>query len=591
MKHTTETGQMLLFAIIVVAILLVNTLLITSGSLRLSQNSKFTLTQLQALNLAEAGVDKALASLNTSAGSYTGQAETALGPGSFEVTVTSPNTTTKTITSTGYIPNKTNYKTKKSVTINVSRGTGLAFNYGVQVGDGGFQLGQNAVINGSVYSGNNFTAGNNSLISGDVYISGGVSPSADQQSTCSGISCTDYLFGRNVSGQNRQYVAQSFQPAATNVLAKITLMVKRFGSGNLSNVTVRIMGDNAGKPDKNNILTTGTLYSSLVTSTYGLITVAFSTRPTLTANTRYWIMLDVPSLDSTNYWAWQMDSSQSYTRGSPSWTSNWQTGNPNWQSITGDMQFETFMGGTATSFTGAPGVTVTGDLHANTISSVTINKGAYYQAITNSTAATYHPGSADPGSLAMPISDAQITQWKTEAEAAGVTTGDLSTCQTLAAGKRVGNVTLSNCTISASSPIWITGNLVLNNQNTVSLGNSYGSNSGVIVVDGTITVGNGNVVNGTGQGDSAIFLISTYDSKSNGQTAVDIQNSGNQVIVYAGDGIVNVSNGNTMEQVTAWKIIVGNNVTLNYNTGFASQFFSAGPGGAYSVIKGTYQQK
>jgi hypothetical protein len=113
MRKTRESGQLLLLAIIVIAILLVNTLLITSGSLRLSQNSKFTLTQLQALNLAEAGVDKALASLNTTAGSYTGQSETALGPGSFEVTVTSPNTTTKTITSTGYIPNKTNYKTKK----------------------------------------------------------------------------------------------------------------------------------------------------------------------------------------------------------------------------------------------------------------------------------------------------------------------------------------------------------------------------------------------------------------------------------------------------------------------------------------------
>lgn len=587
---TKESGQAFVFGIIVVGVVMVTTLLIIGGAQLYFQNSHYSLDAEKATALAEAGVDKAIVSLNKTGGAYLGEAETTLGDGTYSIKVTSKDTATKIIESTGYIPNKTKPRVRRTVNLQASRGIGVSFVYGIQVGEGGLQLGNTNVVQGSIYSNGSIYAGNGNQITGDVYIAGGTQVIPDQSTDCSGSNCTDFIFGKKVGGDSILNVAQSFKPGTSGILNKVSLKLKKIGTP--ADTTVRILGDSGGSPDKNNVLAYGNLSSSLLASNYGFIDATFNSSPLIVSGNTYWVMVSTVS-DSKNYFSWQNDLAQSYNRGSPKWSPDWQSGNPSWNNITGDLSFQMFMGGGQTKITGNQDFTVGESVHANTIENMTIQKDAYYQTLTNSTVAgTKYPGSADPPPKPFPLSDANVTEWKGQAESAGVFNGDITSCSNLQAQKIVGSVSFnSNCNITVGSPIWITGNFTINTNNIIKLEPSFGPISGVIIVDGIITLGSNNHVEGSGTGSSVLLLLSTYDSKSNAISAIKVNNTGNVVVLYADKGIIEPGNSNQFKELTAWGIKLINNGTIIYDTGLSSSLFTSGPSGTYSLVKGTYQVK
>lgn len=605
MKNTTgQKGQVLVLGLVVLGVVLINTLVIISGSQVFFRDANYTTEVTQVVNLAEAGVDKAISSLNATGGTYSGENETAFGEGSYSVKITTPDSNTKVIESTGYLPSKDNPKTKRTVKVAISRGIGVSFNYGIQVGEGGLEMGNSNSITGadgakgSVYSNGSIVGGNSNTITGDVWIAGGVAPIPDQETDCVGGACTDFIFGTNVAGQSQLDVAQSFRPTSNVALNKVSLKLKKFN--NPSDVIIRILADNGNKPDKTQVLTIGTLPSSFLPTTtgwsdYGWVEVAFASIPNLAANTPYWIMIDT-SLDTNNYWAWQNDSLQSYIPGNAAWSTNWNTKNPLWNNIVGDLSFKTYVGGLVTSLIGGSGFTVGGNVHANTINGITIQKDAYYQSITASTVnGTSYPSSPDSPPKIMPISDPSINEWKSQAQGAGtISTTDITSCRaTLGPGVVNANVSFGNCPpITIRSPLWITGNFSLTNGNTLRLDASYAASSGIIIVDGISTFNNGNQLVGSGTTGSYLMLLSTYDSPAHGNNnAITINNSGNSGVLYAGKGKIDVNNSNSFKELTAWAIELGNSVTITYQTGLSGIFFSSGPSGSFSIVPGTYQLK
>ncbi len=589
---TKQAGQILIIVIAALGVVLFSVLFIITGAQIYFGNAEYAYEAEKAVFLAEAGVDKAVASLNKTGGSYNGETETFLGDGSYSVTITTKDAATKVITSAGYIPNKTEVKVKRTVRIESSRGLGISFNYGVQVGEGGLDMKQNSRVNGSVYSNGNIIMDNNSIVTGNAWVAGGVLGVPDQQNECIGVNCSDFVFGKSVSGQDRLDVAESFRVSSNNRVNKVALKLKKFNTP--SDVTVRILEDKNGQPDKGEVKATGTLYAGLVTGAYGFAEVTFTSSPNLKSDKVYWLMVDTSS-DSSNYWSWSLDLAQGYTQGVAKWSPNWNTSNPSWNVISGDLDFKIYVGGSATSIDGASGVTIGGDAHANTLKDLTVTGGAYYQIIDNVTAGSLHPGSEDPEPKVMPVSDANISQWKQEAETAGVFTGNITNCPAgvLPAGKYIGDLIISHdkkCTITVQSPIWITGTLNLDNNNVIKLDSSWGSSSGVIVADGIIELDNKNKVLGSGTAGSVLVLLSTYDSRVNNNIAIHLKNDGNSGVIYAGNGKIEVGNGNQIKEATGWRIKLKENTIVTYEQGMAGLFFT-GPGGAYSLVKGTYQVK
>ncbi|MFH0937170.1 MAG: choice-of-anchor R domain-containing protein [Candidatus Daviesbacteria bacterium] len=589
-----EQGQIIILAVIVVGLVLVNTLGIIGGSQIFSQNTNYTLRSTQAVHLAEAGIDKAIASLNTTGGSYNGETKTLLGPGEYTVTVTNKNPTTKIVKSTAYVPSEAEAKSTKTIQIEISRGIGAAFNYGIQVGDGGLVMDLNSQINGSVYANGNIQMGINNRITGDVYVAGGVQPNPDQQSDCSVPSCGDFIFGKSVDGVNRLGVAQGFQPATTNRLNKVAIKLKKFNSP--PNLEVRIVGSNAqGNPNKNDIKASTTLTSNLVTGSYNFVEVAFANPPNLNTETTYWILLLVQTADSSNYWSWSSDTSQGYTRGQAKWTPRWQSTNPTWNLLNADLGFKTYVGGQPTYIDGFIAGRIDGDAHANTMRNLNVTGAVYYQAISNVSAGSYHPNSPDPGVASMPLSDGNIAEWKEVAENAGVYNGDITNCPaSLSSGKYVGLLhPPDNCTILVDSPIWFTGDVTLGYNTKIQLKPVYGSSSGTFIADGRITLYWKDAIEGSGTAGSYMILVSEFDSKNDPEErhAITFTYKENTGIVYANRGSILVAWGNHLTSVTAWKLHLGFDTSIDYDQGLAGAFFSSGPSGAFSVIKGTYQLK
>ncbi len=593
-KIQRQRGQILVVVFIALGVVLFTVLSVIAGAQIYFQNASYSLDSEKAVALAEAGVDKAIESLNRTGGSYLGESEILLGDGAYSIKVTSTDAATKLIESTGYIPSKSSPRAKKIIKVTTSRGVGIAFNYGIQVGEGGLELGNSNVVTGSVYSNGNIVAGGSNTITGDVWVAGGPQPTADQETDCEGSNCQDFFFGKDINGEARVAVAQSFKPGSSGILNKVSIKIKKIGTP--ADVTVRIMQDSDGKPNKNAVLTTGTLYSSLVTTSYGWIDVTFNSSPALTAETIYWLMID-STIDPSNYWSWQSDLAQSYTRGLPKWSPNWSVGNATWNTINGDLSFKSFLGGAPTSIrAGSNRLTVGGEAHANTIENLNITGDAYYQTIITSTVSgTSHPGSADSPPKVFPISGANITDWKDQADGPdnSSTTGPISSCVTsLGPVKVIGDVVFnSGCNITIKSPIWITGSLTLNSNNILTLDSSYGQTSGVIIVDGKVDLNSNNHLNGTGQPGSMLMVLTTFDSTTNNEDAVLVNSNGNTGVYYASKGIISPGTGNSFKELTAWGIRLINNSTIDYETGLSSSLFTSGPSGSYSLVKGTYQVK
>lgn len=619
-----QLGQVFILALIVLTVVTISTVAIIGGALTFNQNSKNSTEMIQATNLAEAGIDKAVASLNKSGGNYNGEGVGTngieLGPGEYTVTITSKNASTNLVSSTGYVPNKVNPKAKKTVQIEVSRGAGVSFNYGLQTGQGGVHMDQNAILNGNLYSNGNVTMDQNTRINGDVSVAGGTQASADQQSDCSGVNCSIFIFGKNVSGNNQLDVAQSFNPQTqtAQTINKVSLKLKKYVSP--PNALVRIMQDLNGKPDKGNILTSGTLAPIQVPtdpSSAGWVDVTFSPVVSLNPNQTYWIMIDT-SNDNSNYWGWSMDTLQGYTGGNAKWSPDWNTGNPVWNSISGDLDFKTYMGGVITSIVGNHNdARVTGNVYANSISDLIIGKDAYYdQSIQNSTVSGQnctnnthcHPGSTDQPALVMPISDANIQEWKDQA-AVNTFSGNITNCpSSLASGKYIGSITTpQNCNITVNTPIWITENLTLSQGTKLVLNSSYGISSGVIIASQIIDIEQNSKLYGScGAADctvpancapsncgSYLILISEFNSQTDPQNrdAILIDQGGQEGVIYAGNGSIKLDQNNKLTEITAWKLNLGQGVIIDYKQGYSSNLFVAGPSGSFSVIKGSYLSK
>lgn len=172
-----KKGQTLIVGIIFLAVVLI---LASSLFNRVSNFMGFSSTSIvneQATNLAEAGLEKALWQLNLTAGSYTGESGTTLGTtGTFTVSVTNKSSNLKTITSTGYVPNQTNPRSKRIIKVDAALDSEqISFHYAVQVGSGGVNMQNNSIINGTVYTLGNISGSGSSMVNGDAFAVGTIS--------------------------------------------------------------------------------------------------------------------------------------------------------------------------------------------------------------------------------------------------------------------------------------------------------------------------------------------------------------------------------------------------------------------------------
>lgn len=459
-------------------------------------------------------------------------------------------------------------------------GVGSSFNYGIQSGAGGFILGNNAVVNGSVYSNGSIVGSNGSAITGSAISANSPALTADQYNDVPSTPNSSITFGDSSSNQD---FAQSFKVSSLEALTKISLYIKKIGAP--SNITVRIVTDSSGAPDINTI-TSATLSSSLVTSNYGWVDVSLPNYIQLTPGVPYWIVLDGVNSSSKYY---ILGANSSYGDGEGrlgQYGGTWGETSPSGL----DGYFKIYLGGLTGLISGLNvGSGGVGNAEADQVTNTIVAGNIYCQTGSgnNKSCDTERPA---PPSLDFPISDGNIDQWKDEAEAGGIINGDYLITSNVSLGpkKIIGNLSINNnAVVTITGTVWVTGNITISNNVLVKLSSAYGENSGVIVADGYFNVSNNSSFAGSGQSGSYIMAMTTSDcpvsSYCNGGYAMDISNNVGSVILNAQNGTIRMSNNAGAKQLTAYKIFFDNNTIINYEKGIANTNFTNGPTGGWNI--------
>ncbi len=460
--------------------------------------------------------------------------------------------------------------------------TKVNFSYGALIGEGGIEMGENAKIKGDVYSNGNIKGSNGATIEGDVFISG----SPNSNITAQSVVCnTDNKFGRDYPFLD---YAQSFKVDSNSVLSKVSIYIKKID--NPKDLRIRIVKDDNGRPGYDQ-LTYKDINVNFIDYNYKWLDVVFPQKVELMRDNVYWIVFDALEVDKNNgYWVVCSDSNGGYTDGVSMYGLTWYWID-GWYSSIGDVNFKVY---TQSEGSELSNTIVLSDARANTILNSKICGDAYYQNIDQSsydflnsptsppcdqplTNGSTYPNAPNPMPIAMPISEDTFLQWKTDAQNIQVINGDyaIDSDQFLGPVFINGNLLLNsnNKTLTVTGTIYVNGNIEVDNGSAIKCASSYGSNSCIVVANGWIHIQNNASFFGSGTQGSYLFLASR--SACNGSlsqvvcthhgSAIDLHNNVQGVIFYADRGIVNLHNGVVANQVSAYKLNMGNDAVIIYD--------------------------
>ena len=474
----------------------------------------------------------------------------------------------------------------RNVEAKLTQGIGVAFNYGVQVGNGGFDLVGGSSIIGNVYSNGNITGDGGVSITGSATAANPPAVTVHQSNESPLPPPSSIVFG---TANGTQDVAQSFQMSALGPLTNVEFYIKK--SAAASNSTVRIVNDSSGSPG-GTLIAQGVLADGQIGTSYGWVSVVLDTPPQLPIGTTYWVVLD-------------RSNGSSYTLGA-----NANTSYPNGQAKVGrhgsswgtvpnlDGYFKIKFGGGTSIITGdnfdylVIGGGGVGDAWAHTVEDSNIAGTLYCQSGSNNNGKNCNTSRPDPPPQNLPVSDSNIQTWKSDAEAGGVITGNYTVGwqgATLGPKKITGNLTVNGGgTLTLSGTVWVVGNVTVSNGGKVSLASSYGTNSGVLLSDGLVIISGGGLFSGSGQAGSYPLVITTSTCPNGptcGETPALIMTGGaGAVVLNAQWGTLSMNGGTSARSLVGYKVRGDNGATINYDAGIANMSFSSGPSGGWEIV-------
>lgn len=259
-------------------------------------------------------------------------------------------------------------------------------------------------------------------------------------------------------------------------------------------------------------------------------------------------------------------------------------------------------------------LTVMGTARAHSIKNSTVMQDAYYGCATNAgtcfvnnnVTGTKYPNSPDEPNTALPISEEDLDAWEASAASGGTISNPCPYIIT-------GSVTLGskkiNCDLHVSNngiltltgPLWVNGTINFSNSAKIKVSPALGAQSVYIIADKTtnrtsnsyVYLSNTTQFIGSGDPNSYILMISRNNSAATGggNSAMVISNSvSGNLLLYAPNGRIDISNSVSLKEVTAYKLQINNSAQVVYQSGLANLLFSSGPSGGGYTISGWKEQ-
>lgn len=443
---------MLIFTIIFVLVSVIIVFGISTPTIKQIFSSRDIWSGKQSYYLSEAGAEDVMYRLkDSSMSANVGSSETLSLDGYSAVTQVTSSYDGKTLTT---LSDEKGYK--KTVETKVIQGTGTSFNYGILVGTGGFTITGGSTVVGNVYSNGDILGGSGIHITGSAIAASAGNIFEDENNKTPIPSPSSITFNNAYASRD---FAQSFQPSTTSKIQKIRIYIKKTNSP--SDFVVNLTSDSSGNPGT--VLTSSTLYAGNVTTNYGWVDLVFSQNITLNANTTYWLVIKgIVKSGKTSSDTYTIAANNSYDRGD---AKTGVTGGT-WNNTNLDGYFSLHLGSTPSKILGNEGdymyigSTSTDIAWASDVSHVRMTGDLYCDTGSNNYGGkTCNTGHGLPDTLPMPISEANIEQWKEEAEAGGTYTGNMTVGW---AGGTIGPKKITgNLTVNGGGTLLITGTLWL----------------------------------------------------------------------------------------------------------------------------------
>ncbi|MFH1455080.1 MAG: choice-of-anchor R domain-containing protein [bacterium] len=574
---------MLLTAVIFMMVSLVIVFGLTTPIVKQILISRDVWNAKQSYYLSEAGAEDVMYRLKDSNyASKVGESETLTLDGYSAVTAIGPMGEERIITT---LSDQNGYK--KTIQTKVIQGVGTSFNYGILTGEGSFVITGGSEVVGNIYSNGNILGGSGVHITGSAIAASGGSIFKDQTNETPSAPPNSLTF--NNTKDTRDF-AQSFQPGTTSKIQRIRVYIKKTNFP--GNFIVDLTSDSSGNPGS--VLTSGTLFASQVTTNYGWVDLTFAQNITLNINTTYWLVIKGTTNNNSSD-TYTIAANNLYTRGV---AKIGKTGGT-WNSTNLDGYFSLYLGATPSKILGNEGnyfyigSTSTDIAWASDVSHVNITGTLYCETGTNNAnGKTCNTSRGLPDTMPMPVSEANIDQWKTEAIAGGTYSGNFNVDwdgDILGPRKITGNLTVNGGgTLMITGTVWVQGYIVVTGGGKIKISPSLGGNSAIILSDKYVNVDGGAQFEGSGTAGSYPVVVSTSICPNatpcaTNNSAISLSGGSGAVVLTAPYGKVNINGGSGARSVCGDSIYISGGGSVTYETGLANLSFSSGPSGGWNI--------
>jgi hypothetical protein len=259
-------------------------------------------------------------------------------------------------------------------------------------------------------------------------------------------------------------------------------------------------------------------------------------------------------------------------------------------------------------------VNVTGNAHANTILDSDIQSHAFYQNIDNQTLVggqpcpnqLCHASSSNPEIKDFPVSAADVQLWKDDIDALAdtlepnpddcpqsysqgfycVTTNGQLGNQKINGGFYVGN----GATLTLTGNLWVTGDIMLDNNGTIQIDPALGGVSLVVIADGIIDINNNYIIQNSGVLGSFVLMLSMNPSHDLSAPAIYASNNSDSIIFAALQGMLKVKNNGNLNAAVAETLYLEPNAQVTYDPLLSFFIISSGGGNTVGTALGSWQE-
>ena len=478
---------------------------------------------------------------------------------------------------------------KKSIEMKFIQGSGISFNYGILSGNGGFVITGGSNIVGNVYSNGNILGGSGVHITGSAIAASGGTILKDEANEMPTPNPNSITFNNAYASRD---FAQSFKPSTTLAIQKIKIYIKKTNSP--SDFVVNLMSDVSGNPGS--VLATSVLNAGDVTTNFGWTDLIFTQNVVLTKDTTYWFVINgIVKNGKTSIDTYTIGANNIYSKG----VAKTGVSGGSWNNTNLDGYFSTYFGSVPSKIYGNEGdymyigSTSTDVAWASDVSHVNLTGNLYCDSGTNNANGIIcNTSKSLPDTLAIPISGANIDQWKSEFATGGTYSGDFLVDWRggiVGARKITGDLIVNGGgTLMVTGTIWVQGNIVLTGGGKIKLSPSLGSNSAIILTDGYVNIDGGGQFEGSGISGSYPIVVSTsicpkVSPCATNNSAISLSGGAGAVVLAAPYGKVNINGGSGARSITGDSIYISGGGTVTYESGLANISFASGPSGGWKI--------